>query len=165
MGKHTVFFSLCSLTKANNAATISLIVLKGKWPLQLIAVSLPLNSSISSKHVFIAVSDFGAKKIIIWNLTPPVQFSVKIPTPRENVVVKCPRIARGDIDVSIWSAQHCELWNSENVDWASKHVILLNSELQHSENCGVSQPIAFYLLFVAGHLPSTSVPTAGYLTA
>ena len=81
MGKHTVLFSLCCLTKANNAATISLTVLKGKWPLQLIAVSLPLNSSISSKHLFIAVGDFGAKKKIIWNLTPPVQFSVKIPTP------------------------------------------------------------------------------------
>ena len=32
-------------------------------------------------------------------------------------------------------------------------------------NCRVSQPAAFDLLCIAGHLPSPLVPTAGHLTA
>ena len=32
-------------------------------------------------------------------------------------------------------------------------------------NCRVSQPAAFDSLRIAGHLPSTFVPTAGHLTA
>ena len=77
------------------------------------AISLPLNSSISSKHVFIAVSDFGARKksFETWQFrfsfpyatnakvklpTPGKTLPVKFPTPRAQKIVKCPGFAPGE---------------------------------------------------------------------
>ena len=60
------------------------------------AISLPLIHSISSKHVFRAVSDFGNRKKIISNLTLQVQFSPprpgkgQFPTPETALSVKFP---------------------------------------------------------------------------
>ena len=99
--KRTIMFSLYSIANTNYAAKIHLTVhfLKRKksaatW---LIAISLRLKSFISSKHIFIAVSDFGTrKKKIIRNLTPPVQFTpphpekVQIPHPREGLIRQTP---------------------------------------------------------------------------
>ena len=88
------------------------------------AISLPLVYSISSKHVFIAVSNFSdrTKKKKHWNLTLPVQFSSphpgksqkspspgrpyksNSPLPGHRTVVKCPGFARGDVGGSIWLA-------------------------------------------------------------
>ena len=74
-------------------------------------LSLPLNSSILSKHVFIATSDFGARKrksLQAWhfwfNFPYPTQVKVKFPTLRAQEVVKCPGFPPGgDVKVSIWS--------------------------------------------------------------
>ena len=61
--------------------------------------------STSSKLVFIAVSDFGAWKKIVWNLstfpttlrqrshpTPEKALKIKFPTPRAQRIVKCPGV-------------------------------------------------------------------------
>ena len=74
------------------------------------ATSLPLNSSILLKHVFIAVSDFSArkkKKFETWHFRfdffRPKQAKVNFPTPWAQRIVKCPRIAWevGFVEVSI----------------------------------------------------------------
>ena len=64
-------------------------------------LSLPLNSSISSKHVVIAISDLGdRKKKITGSLTLLVQFphptqvKAKFPTPRAQEIVKCTGFAQ-----------------------------------------------------------------------
>ena len=66
-------------------------------------LSLPLNSSISSKHVVIAISDFGARKrksLEAWhfwfNFPHPTQVKVKFPTPRAQEMVKCLGFALGE---------------------------------------------------------------------
>ena len=79
------------MNKTNYAAKIPLTVqlLKGKKNVtQLIAIPLPLNSSISSKYVFIAVSDFGAKEEksfetlhFRFDFLHPAKTRVKFPTP------------------------------------------------------------------------------------
>ena len=73
--KHTTLFSFYSLTKTNYTTKIRLTVqlLEGKKK-SLTAISLPLKSTISSKYVFIPVSDSGPNKKN-WNLPLPVQFS------------------------------------------------------------------------------------------
>ena len=59
-----------------------------------------VNCCISSKHVFIAVSDFGARKKNHWNLTLPVQFS---PAPRAQKISQMPELCpKGYVEVSIW---------------------------------------------------------------
>ena len=84
-----VTFSLNSMTKTSYAAKFLWQLIGKKSVTQLIAISLPLNSSISSKHVFIAVSDFGAKKKkkssealhFLFNFPHPIQTKVKFSTP------------------------------------------------------------------------------------
>ena len=98
--------------------------------------------SISSKHVFIAVSNFSDRKKK-WNQTLPVQFSpphpgksqiptpgkalqIKFPTPRAQNIVKCPGFARGggDVEVSIWSAHDSGVKNRQNIS-----PVFLSSEI------------------------------------
>ena len=84
--KHTIWFSFYSMTKTNYAAQISLTVHKvssvgkrKKSHLDNCYIS-SFNSPISSKHVFIAVSDFGAKQKNFWILH--FQFNFRHP-PRQ----------------------------------------------------------------------------------
>ena len=115
--KHTLLFSFYSMTKTNYAAKIPLRVqlLKGKKTVtQLIDISLPLNSSISSKHVFIAVSDFGEKKNHLKPYTsvqfsPPRQDKDRIlhspGTESSQMPEVCPVGGEGGVEVSIWLAR------------------------------------------------------------
>ena len=96
------------------AAKINLTVqlLKGKKTVtQLNAIFLRLNSSNLSKHVFIAVSDFGTRKKI--QFFPPHPEKGQISNPQEVLTRLIPylpgtensQIPR-DVEVLIWSAHN-----------------------------------------------------------
>ena len=116
------------------------------------AISLPLVYSTSSKHVFIAVSNFSDRKKT-WNLTLPVQFSpphpgksqiptpgkalqIKFPSPRTQNIVKCPGFAGGggggNVELSIWSAHNNnnEISDSSYFYW---YILIVKIESFRSE--------------------------------
>ena len=104
----------------------------------MIAISLPLKSSISFKYVFVAVSDLGPppppKKKIIGNLALAVQFSLprknkgRIPpspgTESSQMANLCPWGGGGDVGVSIYAVVIQETQSSYKIIQVNELVCL-----------------------------------------